>query len=375
MRNRRLALERGWLLTSQRPMEADQAPSLKDRKLESMLPLLDWTACEVAALSLAELSTAPPSDANCEPVLAEEPTCRPRSRVEQAYPYHNYVLNVGLADVPDELPLKVDESLAPLRFTDIEPALRPVIAVAPVKSPDERVVRYYFEFDTVPTFDSPNFWRAPQLLPFQAVRDISGRDGVKYRLFTSGHHEPHMGPVARFPFRVTAMRLPDDWQVLDRAELERHALGLGYGLAGDALIREIFDWVRCTITWSRQSRVRSSLDVFCSGLSPCGQANAYCSFLLELNGVRTRGVSGFDPAIRRDSENGRGEGTWRRSISTRRPVGGTTSIRTSTCCSPEFRRPRSGEARLRGICSGPLRNCAPLSVSSCTDATLTGSIE
>ncbi len=103
------------------------------------------------------------------------------------------------------------------------------------------------------------------------------------------------------------MRLPDDWQVLDRDELERHALGLGFGLDRAAMIREVFDWVRHTIIWSAQTQVRTTLDVFCTGIGACGQANALCSLLLELNGVRTRGVSGFDPIIRHEKL-GRGGG-------------------------------------------------------------------
>ncbi len=267
-------------------------------------PLLSgWTDDELAVLTPQQRSTTPPASRVIGPVFPEAPSRRPLARDEQADPYHVYIGDDGGVEV------SVDASLpAPVIRDDGSFAgLRPIVELDPVEAPAGRSVVYYFEVDTVESFDSPNFWRAPQLLPYKAERDITGRAGVRYSVLRSGHHRPHAGPRLEFPFRVSAMRLPDDWHALDRAELERHAIGLGLGLGRDALIREVFDWVRHTIVWSAQTQVRSTLDVFCTGVGACGQANALCALLLELNGIRTRGVSGFDPLIRARTE-GRGGG-------------------------------------------------------------------
>ncbi|KAA0215863.1 MAG: hypothetical protein DYG94_06820 [Leptolyngbya sp. PLA3] len=255
-----------------------------------------WTPDEIAILTPDQLSTNPPPPVLRDPAFPDEPTRRPPPRAEQPEPYHAYTHNAAGDDPPE------DQALPPLRFTPVEPTFRPQVRVTPVEDEAGRLAVYYFEADTVDTFDSPNFWRAPHILPWKARWDVTGRGGVRYSIFRSGHHAPHSGPVLEFPFRATAMRLPDDWRMLNRAELERHALALGYALDRDATIREVFDWVRHTIVWSAQSKVRSTLDVFCTGVGACGQANALCSLLLELNGIRTRGVSGFDPIIRKETD-------------------------------------------------------------------------
>lgn len=252
-----------------------------------------WTEAELAVLRPEQFVTKRPRMTVRPAVLPREPTRRPPPRAEQPDPYQRYLV--------DREEVAVDGSLAGPVFLP-EPrgghGLRPRLEVERIDAPPGRHIVYYFEFDTVYSFDSPNYWRSPQLLPHQAAVDPAGRGGGRYSLFRSGHHNPNDGPVVLFPFRVTAMRLPDDWQLLDKTEMERQAAALGFGLDRAEVVREIFNYVRQFVTWSKHTKVRSSLDVFCSGVSPCGQANALCSLLLEMNGVRTRGVSGFDPVVR-----------------------------------------------------------------------------
>ncbi len=134
----------------------------------TQLRLPGWTDEEIATLSEAQRVTSPPPAIVREPTLAETPTRRPSPRTEQASPYHAYVANVGTEDAPDAIILQVDDSLLPPRFDSVSAELWPTVALHPVEPTDGRSVEYYFEFDTVDTFDSPNFWRSPQLIPFQA---------------------------------------------------------------------------------------------------------------------------------------------------------------------------------------------------------------
>lgn len=273
--------------------ESAEEPAAEPQ-LEHHSALTGWSADELAVLKPHQLSTTLPRPFVRKPMLPEDPTRRPPPRAAQAELYHRYVIDSEPVEVDDSLP---GLRFAPLAFGDGLNA-RPTVAVDPAQVPVDRHAVYYFEFDIVDSFDSPNFWRTPQLLPYKAEPDILGRAGVRYSLFRSGHHEPGGVATVAFPFRATAMRLPTDWHDLDRAELERQALSLGFGLDRESIIREVFNFVRHTIVWSAQSQVRSTLDVFATGVGACGQANAVCSLLLEMNGVRSRGVSGFDPAVR-----------------------------------------------------------------------------
>ena len=121
---------------------------------------------------------------------------------------------------------------------------------------------------------------------------------MRFQPLITGQRKVENVPRVQFPFRASAMRLPIDWHDLDWDQLQRHALALGFGLKGEQLIREIHAFVRQTIIWSAQRTMRSSLDIFCTGIGACGATNAYAGLLLELNGVRFRGVSGFDPQVR-----------------------------------------------------------------------------
>jgi hypothetical protein len=198
-------------------------------------------------------------------------------------------------------PVVVDGDLAApaIAFVDGGPdGLHPRFRASGAPEDDGRTVVWYWEFDTADTFDTRNFWGCPHLAPYKPAADADGRSDVRYRLFRRCERAAGGGAEVSFPFRVTAMRLPADWEQLDWSEFERQAMGLGYGLEGDAVVEEIYRYVSRTVTWSNQTVIRTGLDVFCTGVGQCGRTNVYCGLLLELNGIRSRGVSGFDPEVR-----------------------------------------------------------------------------
>ncbi|MEX2577561.1 MAG: transglutaminase domain-containing protein [Verrucomicrobiales bacterium] len=214
----------------------------------------------------------------------------PKKIAAEGVPFARYVGNDG----------SVVEATSTVNAPEIEIAggLYPSVRLAPASDLDGREAFYYFEFDTVPTFDSPNFWRYPALSPSEHVPDITSRQGLKFWLLRTPHRETdgHQN-VVKFPFRVSAMRLPQ-WNDLDFEELERQARALSYGLNSEDAIREVFNYTRQIYFWASDTKHRHVIDTFLAGLGECGHVNDLSGALLEMNGIRCRGVSGFDPKAR-----------------------------------------------------------------------------
>jgi hypothetical protein len=164
---------------------------------------------------------------------------------------------------------------------------------------------YYWEVDTSPAFASPNLWRMPVLMPaFWAIpkarqQNLTGRSGMPFALLHSQRRDDDgHANVLTFPFRPSAMCLPTDWHALDFEAMRRHARALTYGLGEEAAIAEVFRYVRQTYPWANDSIVRQPLDTFRAGLGACGAVNDFMGCLLELSGIRYRGVAGYHPAVK-----------------------------------------------------------------------------
>lgn len=158
---------------------------------------------------------------------------------------------------------------------------------------------FYFEIDTKPTFDSPNFWRHPTLNSQILEHDVANRSGFRFKLFrTSLRDVKSLGPTLRFPFRVTAMALQFDWPEINFERLAKFSQLAGYGLTADDLIREVF-WINVYRN-ARSSEIvhRSPLETFAAGAGECSHVNQITGEMLEINGLRYRSVSGFDPLVR-----------------------------------------------------------------------------
>lgn len=197
-------------------------------------------------------------------------------------------------------PVEADEGLRGPEITVEEERLYPSVSVPPVKG-----AIYHFEFDTSPAFDSPNLWRWPMLLSVDYVEDAATRDGQKVSLVkTTQRGVTGKDSRVRFPFRVTAMRLPG-WGRMTFDEMQRQSRALTHGLRGEAAIREIYAYVRQIYTRASESVHKPAIDTFATGMGECGHVNDLAGAFLEMSSIRFRGVSGFPPKAR-VLTNGRG---------------------------------------------------------------------
>ena len=121
--------------------------------------------------------------------------------------------------------LHTDRSVSPpvIKINLADP-IYPTVSIPRLKGKDGTEALYYFEFDTSPSFNSPNLWRYPVLKPIfgrgtQVPQNLGSRAGLSFDVFTTPQRnvDGHANEI-RFPFRATAMRLPD-WSELDFAEM------------------------------------------------------------------------------------------------------------------------------------------------------------
>jgi hypothetical protein len=280
-------------------------------------PALD--ARDVRLLTDEELNISPAGFAATDKPFPREPTAALSSKVvDAAKPSVHYRYWVPLSESPRRSApreLGVDPSLPIPKITiDLSKPLFPTAKVPRQKSPEGYDALYYFEFDTEPSFDSPNLWRYPTLgagiQPLTTdwdanLENLTGRSGLSFNVLgttqrgVTGHENE-----VKFPFRSTAMRLPANWSELSFEELERHALALGYGLSSQEMIGEMYRYGRQIYSWGSDTISRSPIDVFRAGLGECLAVNNLIGAMLEMNGLRYRVVSGFNPKFRIIMPNG-----------------------------------------------------------------------
>jgi len=105
-------------------------------------------------------------------------------------------------------------------------------------------------------------------------------------------------PEVKFPFRVTAMALPLEWQDIDFSKFAKFSQLLGYGLSEQQTLTEVFTVNRQRVVYSDETVKRTPLDTFKAGLGECIHANELAGTMLEINGLRFRTVGGFNPTVR-----------------------------------------------------------------------------
>ncbi|MCO5092217.1 transglutaminase-like domain-containing protein [Bosea sp. (in: a-proteobacteria)] len=217
------------------------------------------------------------------------------------YSNRNYEATYQYYKNKNSLPvdLRIDPSVAPpvISVEDTGKA-RPVLSVPKAFDALGREANYYFEVDTDPSFSSSNLWRFPALQQTEFPDDPTSIAGLKFDVFsTTQRGVDGKQNRYRFPFRVTAMRLPA-WDKLDFNEMQKHARALAFNLPAERLVKEFYRYVRQNYPWSSDTVERSPLDTFVSGLGECGHVNDLMGALLEMNGIRYRGVAGFSPSAR-----------------------------------------------------------------------------
>jgi len=193
--------------------------------------------------------------------------------------------------------VRIDPALtAPTLKVDQTDPLHPQVHMLVGHQQDD--MSFYFEFDTAPEFNSPNFWRQPALVPQTFPADLTGRAGLGYNIFLSHVRDIVNAKDVKFPFRVTAMSLPLAWGTIDFSQLALLAQLVGHGLKEEQIISEVFQINRQRVLYSHETTKRAPIDTFKSGLGECIHANELTGTMLELNGIRFRTVGGFNPTIR-----------------------------------------------------------------------------
>lgn len=293
--------------------EAVSARVASETKARVLDPNLDEV--DVRLLTDVELDVSPAVLNAVERSFPREPSPQiPHKVVEPGNPEPRYQYAVKTNDSPprvEQRNLTIDQSLSPPRIdVDLSDPLHPRVRVPKQKGPGGQEALYYFEFDTSPRFDSPNFWQYPALMPAYSTdllrgpadrrfADLTGREGLPMTIFMSTQRDVDgRANEARFAFRATAMRLPEQWSALTFDELERHALALGYGLAPREMLPEIYRYGRATYAWGWDTVTRSPIDVFRSGIAECSANNNLIGAMLEMNGIRYRTVEGINPRYR-----------------------------------------------------------------------------
>jgi transglutaminase-like putative cysteine protease len=206
--------------------------------------------------------------------------------------------DIGLVDSRGR-PISTDESLPKLKLhLEVGADGRPTVWVDAVETQQGLIANYYFEFDTYADFKSPNYWRYPALLPVVEGENLSSKEGLSYYAFTTTLREPKLGPRVHFPFRANVMGLPRKREEISFETLMDLAASLGECSTPFETVQNIFNYVRIYFAWSCDTVLRPPLEVLRSGMGGCGHINLLMGLLLELNGIRSRVVSGFDPLLR-----------------------------------------------------------------------------
>jgi len=200
---------------------------------------------------------------------------------------------------PDGIDIPIDTGLPEPKITIIteEDIFYPTISIPKAFDEDSNQLLALFEFDISPNFDSPNYWRYPSLLPSKHKKDRGSRYGTDIGLSTSLEVGGFNSSMV-FPFRATNMRLPLLEEELTSEELKKQAATLGLGLNNADLIKEVFHYVRYNYQWGDEDFSHSAYDTFKAGSGECGSVNNLAGLFFELNGIRSRGVAGFNPIAR-----------------------------------------------------------------------------
>ncbi|WP_347337660.1 transglutaminase-like domain-containing protein [Bradyrhizobium mercantei] len=107
-----------------------------------------------------------------------------------------------------------------------------------------------------------------------------------------------LSPAVSFPFPAAAMCLPDRRSEIGVRHIEMLAAALGSEGTAAGTIDAVFRYAQAKFAWANDTVFRPPVEVLRSSMGGCGHVNFLAALLLELNGIRCRGVAGFDPALR-----------------------------------------------------------------------------
>jgi|GEM_PF-2580963 len=155
----------------------------------------------------------------------------------------------------------------------------------------------YLEIDSSENFNSRNLVRYPSLAPLFTQVDNMHRQDQTLQLFqarASGWPSAEEGFV--LPFRISAFAL-DFGHSPSFKDFAHYAQLLAYGLSTDEIIAEVIEVVSRRTDHGGATFNLSAYETFVSGVDECGHVNELFGAILEMNGIRYRGVGGFNPWV------------------------------------------------------------------------------
>jgi hypothetical protein len=254
------------------------------------------TATELDGLTDGQLDTTPASLVCCPETLPEVSegvfVNRPRD-----------TLRIGDQRYldPEDVSVRVDDGLAKPRLefrlgADGRPLAR--IDTPVWDGPGFRSHR--FEFDTSPDFTSPNLWRCPTLDPKVDGENLGDDRDVSHYAMRTRDRNPRAGQslTVSFPFPAAAMCLPDARSEIGFQHIELLAAALASEGTVASTVDAVFRYAQAKYAHANDTAFRPPVEVIRASMGGCGHVNFLAGLLLELNGIRCRGVAGFDPALR-----------------------------------------------------------------------------
>lgn len=176
------------------------------------------------------------------------------------------------------------------------------------KNAPEHTVCSYVEVDTDASFASPNHLVWPPLHYFRAANEVlEDRSRYTFQLTALREQKFTRGMMSKLivPLPIELLMLPERRTALTWAHLAGLARRL-HALGGtDAeLAARAFQYTKLMIWFGHVLQPVTALEVLRSGVAGCGHMNSVGAFLLELCGIRVRGVSGYTPSLKQEYPGG-----------------------------------------------------------------------
>jgi len=156
----------------------------------------------------------------------------------------------------------------------------------------------YLEIDSRPDFSGRNLVRFPSLAPLFVETDNAIRTSQTLQLFQArAEGWLDADRPFRLPMRVSSFALDPEGRP-DFLDFALYSQLVTHGLDPDEAVVEAVEVVSRRIDHGGASTHRSPFETYVAGVDECGHVNELLGAILEMSGLRYRGVSGFNPWVK-----------------------------------------------------------------------------
>lgn len=158
----------------------------------------------------------------------------------------------------------------------------------------------YFEFDCDPGFNSNRVLRNPPLATFSSGFNLKASAGVRLQMYNTISRKYAVSNVIRMPIRPHAFFLIINRDQLAFSDYAKMSHMLTYGIHDDRrrMIEEVYNFALHHFLWGDDRYMKYGFEMFVAGVGGCGNVNNFVGEILEMQGIRYRLASGFNPLIR-----------------------------------------------------------------------------